>query len=217
MPMKLFAFSLATACTLVQAADVAAPDTATVAQRVQERSAIAQQRAAITQTQAKDEKACHQRFAVESCLQDVRNAARAELAPLRARELELNQQERQERTARRLREIDAKQAQSAPPTPLQAHTRKPGLDAPALEQIQGARASEAAARAAQQRQRQADHAQRVQAQETDAAQRRQQAEHDWQERQRRVQERQERQRKAEQEQRGQHLPVPAAGVSPPER
>ena len=208
---------IAAACLAAYGTGQAETSAPSARDREAERAAMAQKRAAIAQTQTEAEKACHQRFAVESCLQDVRNAARAELAPLRARELELNQQERQERTARRLREIDAKQAQSAPPAPLQAHTRKPGLDAPALEQIQGARVSEAAARAAQQRQRQADHAQRVQAQETDAAQRRQRAEHDWQERQRRVQERQERQRKAEQDQRGQHLPVPAAGVSPPER
>lgn len=178
---------------------------------------MAEKRAAIAQAQARDEKACHQRFAVESCLQDVRDAARAALAPLRARELELNQQERQERTAKRLRDIEAKQAQSVPPAPLQTHTRKPALDAQALEQMQGARAEEAAARAAQQRQRQADHAERVQAQDAEAARQRQQAQHDWQEKQNRAQQRYERQQKAEQNQRGQHLPVPAAGVNPPER
>ncbi|MEN9320587.1 MAG: hypothetical protein RL039_400, partial [Pseudomonadota bacterium] len=127
------------------------------------------------------------------------------------------QQERQERAAARLQAIEAKQAQTVPPAPLQAHTRKPAPDAAALEQTQGARAAEAAARAAQQRQRQADHAQRVQAQQAQAAQRQQQAEHDWLEKQRQAKERQERVQAEQNRQRGQPLPVPPAGATPPER
>lgn len=208
---------IAAVCLAAYGTGQAETGTPSAQARAAERAAIAEKRAAITQAQTLGEKACSQRFAVEDCLQDVRGKARAELAPLRARELELNQQERQERAAARLQAIEAKQAQTVPPAPLQTHTRKPVPDASMLEQMQGARAEDAAARAAQQRQRQADHAERVQAQDAEAARQRQQAQHDWQEKQNRAQQRYERQQKAEQNQRGQHLPVPAAGVNPPER
>lgn len=208
---------IAAVCLAAYGTAQAQTSTASPQSRAAERAAIAQQRAAIAQTQAQAEAACHQRFVVEDCLQDVRRKARAELAPLRERELQLNQQERQERAAARLQAIEAKQAQTVPPAPLQAHTRKPPPDAAALEQTQGARAAEAAARATQQRQRQADHAQRVQAQQAQAAQRQQQAEHDWLEKQRQAKERQERVQAEQSRQRGQPLPVPPAGATLPER
>ena len=184
--------------------------------REAERSRIAQQRAAIAAEQAGTEKACWQRFAVEDCLEAARAQARSQLAPLRARELELNQQERQERAAQRLRAIEAKQAQTVPPLPVQSRTRKPVPDAATLQQQEGARAQEAAARAAQQRQRQADHAQQLQAQEAAQAERRRQAEQDWQDKQRRAQERRAKAQQAEPV-RGQPLPVPPLGVSPLEK
>lgn len=207
--MKFFALSLATACTLAQAADIAA-------QRAQERSAIAQQRAAITQQQAHNEAVCHQRFAVEDCLIDVRRQARTALAPLQARELELNQQERQERAAQRLRAIEAKQAHTPPPAPLQTHTRKPAPDAAAVEQQENARAAEAAVRANQQRQRQAAHAQERQTRQAQDAQRGQQAQQEWADKQRRAEERRARAQQQAKPQQGQPLPVPG-GVSPPEK
>lgn len=208
---------IAAVCLAAYGTGQAETGTPSAQARAAERAAIAEKRTAITQAQAQGEKACSQRFAVEDCLQDVRGKARAELAPLRARELELNQQERQERAAARLQAIEAKQAQTVPPAPLQTHTRKLAPDASTLEQMQGARAEDAAARAAQQRQRQADHAQQVQTREAEAAQRRQQAEGDWQEKQRRARERQEHRQQAGQNQRSQPLPVPPAGATPPER
>lgn len=182
--------------------------------REAERADIERQRAAIAATQAQEEKACWQRFAVEDCLKDVRARARAQLAPLRARELELNQQERQERAAERLRAIEAKRANAPPPAPVQAHTRKPVPDAEALRQQEGARAKEAAERAAQQRQRQADHARQVQEREAAEAERRSKAEQAWSEKQRRAQQRREEAQQSAQPQRGQPLPVPPAGASP---
>ena len=181
--------------------------------REAERADIERQRAAIAATQAQEEKACWQRFAVEDCLKDVRARARAQLAPLRAHELELNQQERQERAAERLRAIEAKRANAPPPAPVQAHTRKPVPDA-ALRQQEGARAKEAAERAAQQRQRQADHARQVQEREAAEAERRSKAEQAWSEKQRRAQQRREEAQQSAQPQRGQPLPVPPAGASP---
>lgn len=181
--------------------------------REAERADIERQRAAIAATQAQEEKACWQRFAVEDCLKDVRARARAQLAPLRARELELNQQERQERAAERLRAIEAKRANAPPPAPVQTHTRKPVPDA-ALRQQEGARAKEAAERAAQQRQRQADHARQVQEREAAEAERRSKAEQAWSEKQRRAQQRREEAQQSAQPQRGQPLPVPPAGASP---
>lgn len=139
---------IAAVCLAAYGTGQAQTGTPSAQTRAAERAAIADKRAAITQAQMAGEQACRQRFAVEDCLKDVRDQARAELAPLRARELELNQQERQERAAARLQAIEAKQAQTVPPAPLQAHTRKPAPDAAALKQTQGARAAEAAARAA---------------------------------------------------------------------
>ena len=137
---------IAAVCLAAYGTGQAQTGTPSAQTRAAERAAIADKRAAITQAQMAGEQACRQRFAVEDCLKDVRDQARAELAPLRARELELNQQERQERAAARLQAIEAKQAQTVPPAPLQAHTRKPAPDAAALEQTQGARAAAAAAR-----------------------------------------------------------------------
>lgn len=187
--------------------------------RAAERSRIAQQRAAIAAQQASAEKACWQRFAVEDCLKDVRTQARQQLAPLRERELQINQEERQARTDERLRAIEAKRANTAPPAPVQSHTRKSAPSAEALRQQEGARAQEAAQRAAQQRQRQANHAQQLQEREAADAQRRAQAEQDWAEKQQRAQQRRERaqQQQHAQPQRGQPLPVPPLGANPHEK
>ncbi len=129
----------------------------------------AEQRAAITAgANGSAEKACCQRFAVEDRPQAARAKPAAELAPSAGAELELNQQERQERAAQRLQAIEAKQAQTVPPCTVQSHTRKPAPDAASAAAKRGPRRRGCRPGGPEERQRQADHAQRVQAQEAHA-------------------------------------------------
>lgn len=73
-----------------------------------ERARIADARAQIAQQFAREEQACHQRFAVNDCLN--RNLAwqRAALADLRRQEILLNDGERQRQAAERLERLDDK-------------------------------------------------------------------------------------------------------------
>ena len=54
---------------------------------------------------------CWQRFAVNDCLREVRRSRRAQLDPIRARELELNAQERAWRTQQREERLRGKAAE----------------------------------------------------------------------------------------------------------
>lgn len=74
-----------------------------------ERASIAQARARINARFAMEEQACHQRFAVNDCLN--RNLAwqREELGALRRQEILLNDSERQRKAAERLERLDRKQ------------------------------------------------------------------------------------------------------------
>ncbi len=89
-----------------------------------ERERIAAERQWLTERFAQEERACQQRFLVNACVEDVRRQRSEALGPLRARELELDDAERQRRAAERRAAIEAKQrAQAARPTPASA----PGL------------------------------------------------------------------------------------------
>ena len=92
-----------------------------------ERARIAAERQALLQRFAQEEADCQRRFAVTDCVLDVRDRRRAALAPLRARELQLDEAERQRRAAERKAAIEARQrAQAArPPPPPQAPERAP--------------------------------------------------------------------------------------------
>ena len=72
---------------------------------------------------------CWQRFAVNNCLREVRRSRYAGLDPIRARELELNTQERAWRTrqrAERLKEKTSKAEENARPSePASGEQRKP--------------------------------------------------------------------------------------------
>ena len=59
-----------------------------------ERASIAAERQLLVERYAREERECLQRFAVSACLDDVRSRRRAALAPLRARELQLDDAER---------------------------------------------------------------------------------------------------------------------------
>ena len=73
---------IAAVCLAAYGTGQAQTSTPSAQTRAAERAAIADKRAAITQAQMAGEQACRQRFAVEDCLKDVRDQARAELAPL---------------------------------------------------------------------------------------------------------------------------------------
>ena len=86
-----------------------------------ERARLAAERQALLDRFAQEELACRQRFFVNDCAEDVRRRRRYALVPLRARELELDDAERQRRAAERRAAIEAKQReQAARPAPASA-------------------------------------------------------------------------------------------------
>lgn len=94
-----------------------------------ERDRIAREREVLAARRQQDEAACHQRFAVEDCLRGVRARAREAQDRLRAQEIELNDAERREKAAERLRAIKDRQT-AVPPagTRADAQVRKPASD-----------------------------------------------------------------------------------------
>ena len=76
------------------------------AHRKAERDRIARERDALTARRQQEEAVCYQRFAVEDCLRGVRAKARETHDRLRAQEIELNDAERREKAAERLRAIE---------------------------------------------------------------------------------------------------------------
>ena len=99
------------------------------AHRKAERDRIAREREALTARRQQEEAVCYQRFAVEDCLRGVRAKARETHDRLRAQEIELNDAERREKAAERLRAIEDKQT-AAPPAAkrAEAQVRKPAAD-----------------------------------------------------------------------------------------
>lgn len=82
---------------------------ATAAHRQAEHARIRQERAALAASRQRDEAACYKRFAVEDCLREVRAKVREVENLLRSQEVELNDAERREKAAERLRAIEEKQ------------------------------------------------------------------------------------------------------------
>lgn len=130
-------------------------------QREAERDEILSKRAVIEQQRVADEKRCYQKFAVEGCLAEARQAAREKDAPLGARELEINDLERKEKAAARLQSIEEKQVEKAAvPMKSQQREKNPksvpqstGSDAkPAVDEqaVQAQRQTEAQQRASKQ-------------------------------------------------------------------
>ncbi|WP_295518697.1 hypothetical protein [Limnohabitans sp. Rim8] len=74
-----------------------------------QREAIAQDRQAVMHDYELSAKACWQKFAVNTCLGDARQARRAALEPLRQQDLVLNTQERLWRTEQRDLRLQGKQ------------------------------------------------------------------------------------------------------------
>lgn len=103
--LVLLAWSL---CAVVQAQSqpqpqpsAPAPDAGTPQRIAAERQQLQAQRNDVEQAHELRSRECWQRFAVNDCLREVRRSRRAALDPLRARELELNAQERAWQTFQR--------------------------------------------------------------------------------------------------------------------
>lgn len=179
------------------AAVPALPSPAELAQRQSDRAAeredIRSQRRVVRAELAVREQACWQKFAVEDCLRKERAHTRKQEDVLRARELLVNQQEREERANLRLGEIARKQAEPALPGRMDSVERPP-LTGPApsevdVEQTQRSRAQQAQQRALEQQARQRAHEAQVQAREASEAQRRAEAQRDYEAKQREAAER----------------------------
>jgi hypothetical protein len=144
--------------------------------RAEDRNRLQSERQALVQRFADEERACASRFVVTACQDEVRARRREALAPLRERELKLDQAERRERAEQRRQVIAAKQAtaasapalalvsppelrlrQPAPPASAasaaqrSARTRDDGRSAEAAVRAQGALLRRQEAQAAQER------------------------------------------------------------------
>ncbi len=97
---------------------------AAAAHRRAEHDRIRHEREALAAVRQRDEAACYKQFAVEDCLRSVRTKAREAGDRLRAQEVELNDAERREKAAERLRSIEEKQKAVPPPA-----SRAQGTDA----------------------------------------------------------------------------------------
>ena len=136
-----------------------------------ERAAIAQQRQSLNQRFAAEESDCAKRFQVTACVEDLRARRRQALAPLRERELQLDEAERGRIAVERRAAIAAKReamaarapAPPAPqwkprdPLPPSKAASRPQVSAAASAAASAVRAADAQRRVidAQDRQRQA--------------------------------------------------------------
>lgn len=188
------------------------------AQRAAEKADIAQQRRAMAERQKPLEAACYQKFAVENCLKDLRDQARAQEKPLRERELQINADERREKSEERLRGIEQKMNEPRTLPVMQGAQRKPltGQGQPP-ERTQADVERDRAAINAQAQQRSQDQAKRVQSKQSQQAERvqseaerRAAAQEAAQQRQEEAAKAKARRDKAVGERRGAPLPVPAA-------
>ncbi|NKE64350.1 hypothetical protein RAMLITH_00830 [Ramlibacter sp. RBP-2] len=114
-----------------------------------ERARIAADRSRVEAQYQDQERACWARFGVNDCLAEARAKRRSALADLRRQEIALNDAERKQRAAERLRSMEQSQGQAAP-----------GSSPPKVRDG-GERDAKAAQRAAEQAARQAEHARRT--------------------------------------------------------
>jgi hypothetical protein len=117
-----------------------------------EHELLARERRLVTERYAAEESACRERFVVTSCVDAVRARRREAMAPLRERELALDDAERRQRALDRVASVRARQSQPDPqPAPVpQARTRPaplPAAPVPQRHDDAGARAEAAARRA----------------------------------------------------------------------
>lgn len=108
-----------------------------------ERARIGAERARAEADFAAAEKACYSRFAVNDCIDKARARLRTTLSDLRRQEVALNDAERRQRAADRLREIEARQAEQPVPPRGEVQTRQP--EAPVAPRAPAAPAAQSAA------------------------------------------------------------------------
>jgi len=117
-----------------------------------QRGRIATERSRVEAEFQARERGCWGQFAVNDCLSDARAQRRSALADLRRQEISLNDAQRKQRGAERVRAIEQR---SAGPAPAAA------ASAPRIRNEQGQRDAKAAQRAAGQAGREAEHAGRA--------------------------------------------------------
>lgn len=129
--------------------------------QAEDKGQLLAERQALIERFANEERACSQRFAVTSCVDEVRSRRRAALAPLRERELRLEEAERNRRAAERRAAIAAKQGAAAsrpaaspapqvqvrPPPPPMGAASPPVARAPRAPGDEASRAAQAQQRA----------------------------------------------------------------------
>ena len=119
-----------------------------------ERARIAAERGKVEARYLDEERACWGRFAVNACLAEARAKRRSALADLRRQEISLNDAERKQRAAERLRPMEQR-ADTAPPPAAPRKIRDRGdRDAKAAQRAaeQAAREAERASRTSEKRQ-----------------------------------------------------------------
>ncbi len=130
--------------------------TASPQQRAELRAELRAERQQLSEAFAKEERACSEQFLVTACLDDARARRREALAPVRERELKLDEAERRVKAEQRRQAVAAKQALAAsqpaarlaPPVRVRSApvaSSAPGREPPAAETAD--RAAAAAARA----------------------------------------------------------------------
>ncbi len=126
-----------------------------------ERARLVQQRKMLSETLAAEERACTQRFAVTACVDEIKLRRREALAPLRERELQIDEAERVQRATERRAAIAAKRAAAASAPPASAaglpelRVRQPSAAGPSPQPASSARNdAQGRAAAADQRARQ---------------------------------------------------------------
>ena len=87
--------------------------TASPQQRAELRAELRAERQQLSEAFAKEERACSQQFWVTACLDDARARRREALAPVRERELKLDEAERRAKAEQRRQAIAVKQALAA--------------------------------------------------------------------------------------------------------
>lgn len=95
--------------SVAEAGEGSSRTTAAAAHRKAEHERIRHEREAVKAQRTKDEAVCYQRFAVEDCLKGVRAQVRDAETRLRLQEIDLNDAERKEKAAERLKSIEEKQ------------------------------------------------------------------------------------------------------------
>lgn len=115
----------------------AQPETAVLETSVDgaDRASIQHERQAIDRALGQAEAACYQRFAVEDCLRQERKKARKAQTRLRQQETTLDQTERCERAAQRLKAIAERESMQPAPMPATSRVKEATAPAPAAPPV----------------------------------------------------------------------------------